>query len=1774
MAIYDQQENSLESAVRLINSLEADRGEEDTNFLAAVGYSTLGAATSAAAQLYDIPASIGNLFGVEEELTDIEGVIANNFGYKASEFYSRNKDIVDVVGFVASSFVPGMAGVKALTAGQKALRTAAKGVEVHPFIKSATKLAAPNVPAYLTEVKATALLGQANSMARAESLKAIAAGGTQFALETIAFEAAATMAMSNGEVLGDLTTKQLITEAAFGTLIGGAIGGAVTGFAVRGANKIGLSHNADVWNKYSVTEEITSGTDDFLRAHHYLRKLKETETNLTTKTIEEDVIANFSELGSERQAQIKSALGAKLTQMKTSYKNSAIEAITDLAKGDAVASKALFKKFEEADMEDVTSILAALDEIVPAGKLSKVEGKISKEIRALKDSLEFSDAEYKTIYVDMATMEELEKPLYISITDTGSKLEVKGSQVYVGRDSYKITNDLNINPMETGLATPRELEARSYFFSRQKNSVFTKADSILYEDVPVLDEVIKRIGAGSLTAYSFKKTNGILKLRNRKGEVTSYDLNLADDITNLKKDVAVTKLGLVNKYVNHKGDLQVKGFSSSDKAEYLSKITGHNVESVSLPKSIRGVYYPATNRIGLNSYRLPKMSLTEAMGVILHEVGHKTDKAVTGFRYSSSSITPEAQKELIALSKLARKEHWKGVAAIKKKKNAGRTLTAEEKEFLAYMTNMDELMADARAMLSVLPEDKLPRYKNLVNLFGSNLYRVQDDLARLHGYNVETAVPNEAIARGLNISPKVLNDTASATADDFLYRQTRAAKLEVEDEYSIPLTHKLTYDSSKVKMSLNEARGFGQLETLANAHRQETSAVADKVIGSLADKLPSNDGDVLKVYQNTVDAEGTGGKFLAASNRDYGNFGSFTKWIGGVVTKSKEAAARTISEELAPAVHSLTSNPNVARAYGILDNQLRKTSHVYKLDKNAKAMVSETATRVHYLANLVDNPNDVEALVKLIDSHIKRNDINITNKVKLDNVMGRDTGNLTDKEGSYYPLPPDTRGKPYVAYVFDNSIASGRKHSSMIYAASEKELNRIRGEIEAHPEFNGTVTVRTTSEVEDYYKSIHELDASKRYDSAALRGNLQRLGLDAPFEAVTDGKTLAENLVNFHVNSAKANITNAIEVKYSGIMNSLNRLAETHSTKPLIGSGKEKDFNPYESYIKEMLGFSTASQYKTWAKASQVVENIFNSVHDAVFSDILRKGSITEDDLLKANDLLKKNGYQGAFVSPMTMELTNRRVETHTASKFVSIVNSALSFFVLRSDPLHAINNLIGHNVMFGGELTDVVRRIGAADPKSRVFKDLNLTMPGGKASINPTKIVNQAIKDFYGRGDLRRLYSDLGYHLDVSQQLRAFINEAAIDVGQETTESIITKTSKLKEMVTGAGSFIERKSLNRFSEEFTNFVTARTMHIIAEEAARVGAISKDSIWTYVNTFTNRVRGTYIAAQRPALFQGAIGMSMSLFQTYQLNLIQQLFRYTAEGRLKASTALLGLQTSIYGAQGLPGYRAVNSYVANVEGNTDKSDITGSTYRLFGTEGADWLMYGLASNATTIFGLEGINLYTRGDLNPREITVIPVNPLDAPWFSGWSKFLGNLAEAGSKLSNGADAYDTITRALEHNGLSRPLSGLGKVLQGLSNPELQGYSTSNSGKQLASFDLASFTTLINLAGGKALSEAKAIDALYRQKAYKAEYVEDMASLKELIRLHGANNEGFDMDVYENFAHKYASTGGDMIRYRQFFMSALKEAREPTLDALANFNGSQYGRDFQAIVGGDVQ
>jgi hypothetical protein len=114
----------------------------------------------------------------------------------------------------------------------------------------------------------------------------------------------------------------------------------------------------------------------------------------------------------------------------------------------------------------------------------------------------------------------------------------------------------------------------------------------------------------------------------------------------------------------------------------------------------------------------------------------------------------------------------------------------------------------------------------------------------------------------------------------------------------------------------------------------------------------------------------------------------------------------------------------------------------------------------------------------------------------------------------------------------------------------------------------------------------------------------------------------------------------------------------------------------------------------------------------------------------------------------------------------------------------------------------------------------------------------------------------------------------------------------------------------------------------------------------------------------------------------------------------------------------------------------------------------------------------------------------------------------------------------------------------------------------------------TTAVNLIGGKSLDEAKAIDALYRMKAYNADKRGDMANMKALLRMHASGNSTIDPEVYQDFLHRYVAKGGDITRFRQFYMSAMAEANESSIKVMGDVNSSVYGHDMQAIMGGNLR
>jgi hypothetical protein len=400
-------------------------------------------------------------------------------------------------------------------------------------------------------------------------------------------------------------------------------------------------------------------------------------------------------------------------------------------------------------------------------------------------------------------------------------------------------------------------------------------------------------------------------------------------------------------------------------------------------------------------------------------------------------------------------------------------------------------------------------------------------------------------------------------------------------------------------------------------------------------------------------------------------------------------------------------------------------------------------------------------------------------------------------------------------------------------------------------------------------------------------------------------------------------------------------------------------------------------------------------------------------------------------------------------SKFVSLANTALSATIIRLDQFQTMINAVSTPILLVSETNAAIKKL------------LQTELPDGSGRMipAPTKVMFSSVADYFGdRGKsfldlyhkenvgVRKLTSD--YH-DLVDSVSLTDSQKFADF-EKYTKGIVDKVAKL--------------TLADRTEEFVRFVAARTGHQIFEAAGQSG----NELWANVRTFVNRVHGNYVASQRPVAFQGPLGQAIGLFQTYQFNLMQQVFRHVENSDKKSLAILFGLQSSLFGLQGLPGFQAVNTHiVGNASNNPDHSDFYSSFPTLLDKKLGDYLLYGTVSNWL------GTGIYTRGDIQPRQITILPVNPLDYPAVSAGIKFLGNIYDAAKKVKDNGNLTNIITQGLEHNGISRPLTGISQVLQG--------YQTTSPGSLIStSNDFFSLVSAARMMGSRPLDEANCISS----------------------------------------------------------------------------------------------
>lgn len=1057
----------------------------------------------------------------------------------------------------------------------------------------------------------------------------------------------------------------------------------------------------------------------------------------------------------------------------------------------------------------------------------------------------------------------------------------------------------------------------------------------------------------------------------------------------------------------------------------------------------------------------------------------------------------------------------------------------------------------------------------------------------------------------VNVRPGFLSGTSKESirsdvlalqsyAEDYTENLIRKGERIVEDGLvdmaKVPQTLKLTYDAQ----DLTRLAEGHVMENMTRIKEQQklymigTTNAANGVLGAEAANFGAITTQMIKDFANRI-APGAGGATAASAN--YGSLAAFTEYLGKTTIRTIEKAQDRTREALEPALFKLGQNSEAAIEYATLSNTLRSIPDNYILNKAGDAMVSRELQKWEAVSiaaraagddipevpvmTALDAPTNIpiknKEVADLIRIEQELNGSNVRGYAELRTAQGLEYKRDPD---AYYPIPVNPKDYKHFALVSDASI-TGTGHTKTLYAATAEELAAMAKKLDNNPQ----LTVRFKGDAEEFYKSRGQFEYEKTLSDNYLDAAMYRKGVSSSFLVPTDPKKIIDETLNWHLQRSSGLVREAVAVKYEVPFAELRRLGDSFtkadtsqfSSMTTLKYAADVVKNPYADFIKTSLGIRKYSDYPFLVEPNKYVEHAFSSMYNRL------AGAVTAakngEELAQANSILKEAGYKGAAYD-IDMDLfANHQARKGVLTGIVQKANTILATVVLRWDPLNAVNNAVSANVLLGAETAAVMRAVAAGDSEAvgALTKLTRIGVPGTKSTIlNAGKMIAASALKFGRDTPEMAFYKKHGYITSISDQYKKTLDDLTFDP-KESVEAWSNRIDGVHKTLREAGNTGEVLTGNRLAEEFNRFVAADVMKQMTDVAVTRNLMTSQEQLAYINTFVNRTQGNYLAAQRPMMFQGPVGQAIGLFQTYQFNLIQQLLRHVGEGATKDSMSLLALQGSIHGMNGLPAFNAINTnIIGNASGNVQHKDAYDAVYGAAGKQAGDWLMYGVASNMLLHPDLK-INLYVRGDINPRHLTIVPTDPSQVAIVQATGKFLGNLFETAGKITGGGDVGTSILQGLEHNGVSRPLAGLAQTLQALENPMAVSYSTSKRGNVIASNDLLSLANLGRIVGGKPLDEAIAIDASFRFKSYGLVDSRKRRRLGETVKTTLiAGNEPSE-DQIAGFAESYVAAGGKQEQFNSWFLQQYKTANLSQANKIAQDLNNPFSQSMQRLMGG---
>lgn len=913
---------------------------------------------------------------------------------------------------------------------------------------------------------------------------------------------------------------------------------------------------------------------------------------------------------------------------------------------------------------------------------------------------------------------------------------------------------------------------------------------------------------------------------------------------------------------------------------------------------------------------------------------------------------------------------------------------------------------------------------------------------------------------------------------------------------------------------------------------------------------------------------GAGASLFGFSNAALGSYEGWAQFVGSLTNKLKLKNKTVTAEELNPVLAAVQMAGNDAIAeLSLVTNKIRSSPEAFVFHPE----FPDTLIPRRSLKSIAEGGAEATETIKIKSPEVleflkTHSSINGRRQAHVDNLKSA-AGVGSDFDANVVYAPP-INTEAYKHFVFVKPKGQTLADKTRIIAAKdEATLQKLIKEVD-----KDQFRVVTKSNAEEFHKAQGDYDFSLGLNESRVDSELKRKGTLSDFLPTTSSRRILDDYMDFHMRQEELLATRMVEHRYSPDFQTLERLGErytdvaTSQFRSLSDKLKESVKDPYYDIVKTSLDISRSSEYQWWRGFNDTIRNAIEQPINKLREAFAKTERVDDAFVDRVNKISEDLGLGKPFVDAHAAMVANGNIAPKPwLAQGIAKAQSILSTTLLQWDFFNAINNQVSTTIILSAEVNYLRAAIEKANPEvaGKLTNLMKVTSPDGSGIELPTtaRLVKQAIENYRGdSGALLTRYQNIRAVTSVLQQERQMLEQLTFDFKGLTEPQMNTRLQK-------ASEFAKTWTGNKLAEESSRFIAADVMRQITDIAIEAGVL-KDlgEANEYITNFVNKTQGNYLSSQRPIVFQGVVGQAVSLFQTYQFNLMQQLFKYAGEGDKKSLGILLGLQGSIYGMQGLPAFNFINTHiVGNASGNTQHRDLYYAANTVFGKSLGDWIFYGAGSNALGLVDPQlKINLYSRGDINPRQVTVLPTSLEDIPILNASTRFVSNLYSASEKIAKGGAFWPSISQAVEHNGLSRPLAGLAQVLQG--------YTTTSQGSLLsASQDYWLVSNLARVGGGKPFDEAVALDALYRVNAYRAK---DLSQIQELGSVIKSNVIGGKLPSEEqtvDFAKAYVRNGGKIDSFNRFFANVMTNANQSQVNKLAQNLSSPFAVQMQLTMGG---